>query len=230
MVRAATRETAERLPRLSCLNGVSAVAVDRAGNIYIADTNNFRIRKVTEATGKISTVTGNGTKGYSGDGGAAANAEISGVYGLAVDQSGNVYIADYQNQRIRVVNTGTAQITLATVVIPAGDIANVAGDGTQGYSGDGGPATSAAIENPQGVAVDSEGDIYIAGSFSHRVREVAASTGFISTVAGDGKSGFSGDDGPATSAEVDPYSVVVDSTGNLYIVDYDNQRIRMVFK
>ena len=117
------------------LDNPSGVAVDSAGNIYIADIDNFRIRKVTPSTDLISTVAGDGTRGRSGDGGAATSAELDLPTGVAVDSAGNIYIADKLNNRIRVVNTGTSEITIATIVIPAGDIATVARDGTAGYSG-----------------------------------------------------------------------------------------------
>jgi hypothetical protein len=211
------------------LNAPGGVAVDSAGNIYIADVLNNRIRKVTVSTGDIATVAGDGTRGYSGDGGKATSAELWWPSGVAVDSADNIYIADSDNMRVRVVNTGTAQITIATVVISAGDIATVAGDGTAGYSGDGGAATSAKIDDPTGVAVDSTGNIYIADLDNQRVREVAASTGIISTVAGDGTAGYSGDGGAATSAELDrPEGIAIDSEGNIYIADSSNQRIRAV--
>jgi hypothetical protein len=211
------------------LNAPGGVAVDSAGNIYIADVLNNRIRKVTVSTGDISTVAGDGTRGYSGDGGAATSAELFWPSGVTLDSAGNIYIADADNMRVRVVNTGTAQITIATVVIPAGDIATVAGDGTGGYSGDGGVAISAKIDDPAGVAVDGAGNIYIADRDNYRIREVTASTGFISTVAGDGTPGYSGDGGNATSAELSyADGVAVDSYGNIYIADSSNQRIRAV--
>ncbi len=193
------------------------LAVDTAGNIYIADLENNRIRKVTASTGIISTVAGNGTAGYSGDGGAATSAEINFPYGVAVDSAGNIYIADNGNQRIRKVTVST------------GIISTVAGNGIVGYSGDGGPATSAELDSPTGVAVDSAGNIYIADLENYRIRKVTASTGKISTVAGTGTQGYSGDGGPATSAELYyATGVAVDSAGNIYISDVVNERIRKV--
>ena len=192
----------------------SAVAVDGAGTIYAVDYHNFRIRKVDATTGIITTVAGNGTGGYGGDGGPATSAEISAAEGIAVDGAGNLYIVDTYNQRIRKVDAVTGIIT------------TVAGNGTAGYSGDDGPATSAEIWNPRGVAVDSAGNLYIGDSGTSRVRKVDAATGIITTVAGKG-TGFSGDGGPATSAELyAPEGVAVDSAGNLYIPD--NNRIRKV--
>jgi len=211
------------------LNYPSGVAVDTAGNIYIADLRNYRIRKVTASTGIISTVAGTGTGGYNGDGILATTAEIDTALGVTVDSAANVYISDYWNLRIRVVNTGTAAITIAKVVIQPGDIQTVAGDGTAGYSGDGGAATSAELYVPPNTAIDSAGNIYIADWDNARIRLVTASTGIISTVAGDGIFGYSGDGGLATSAELfAPNDVIVNAAGNLYIADSGNGRIRTV--
>ncbi len=187
------------------LNFPYGVALDAVGNLYIADTSNNRIRKIS-VSGVITTVAGNGNCCYSGDGGAATSAYLNNPYGVAVDSAGNVYIADTNNNRIRKVNT-------------SGIISTVAGTGAYGYSGDGGAATSAQLSNPQGVAVDSAGNIYIADFGNQRVRMVAVSTGNIVTVAGNGNGGCSsGDGGLATSATIqNPVGVAVDSTGNLYI-------------
>jgi trimeric autotransporter adhesin len=198
------------------LHGDNAVAVDAAGNSYIADYYNNRIRKITASTGIISTVAGNGTAGYSGDGGAATSAEINGPGDVAVDTAGNLYISDLGNNRIR-------KVTVAT-----GVISTVAGNGTKGYSGDGGAATSAEI-GPNGLTVDSAGNIYMADEFSNRIRKVTASTGIISTVAGNGTAGYSGDGGAATSAELNvPDAVAVDGAGNIYLSDHNNERVRKV--
>jgi sugar lactone lactonase YvrE len=195
----------------------TGVTLDTGGNIYIADYFNYRIRKVTASTGLISTVAGDGIEGYSGDGGAATSAKLGYPTGVAVDVAGNIYIADYDNYRIRKVTAST------------GIISTVAGDGTEGYSGDGGAATSAELGLPYGVAVDTAGNIYIADTGNSRIRKVTASTGIISTVAGDGTAGYSGDAGTATSAELDnPTGVALDTAGNIYIADEDNQRIRKV--
>ncbi len=189
----------------------SAVAVDSAGNVYVADQVYNRIRKVSGGT--ITTLAGNGIQGFSGDGGPATSASLNEPKGVAVDSAGNVYIADTSNERIREVSGGT--------------ITTVAGNGTAGFSGDGGPATSASI-NPQGVAVDSVGNLYIADEGNNRIRKVSG--GIITTVAGNGIPGFSGDGGAATSASLlTPHGAAVDSTGNLYIADSGNNRIREVF-
>ncbi len=192
------------------------VAVDKASNIYIADTYNNRIRKVTAVTGIIVTVAGNGTAGYNGDGIAATSAEVNYPGALTVDTAGNIYIADTGNNRVRKVTVST------------GKISTVAGDGTEGYSGDGGAATSAELYYPYGVAVDTAGNIYFADTRNYRIRKVTVSTGKISTVAGDGTSGYSGDGGAATSAEINPFGVAVDTPGNIYIGDADNERVRKV--
>jgi trimeric autotransporter adhesin len=198
------------------VNRAFGVAVDTSGNIYIADTYNNRIRLVTKSTGIITTVAGDGTQGFGGDGGLATSAQLYFPYGIAVDASGNIYIADYNN-RIRVVTRGTGIIT------------TVAGDGTEGYSGDGGQATSTGLTKPSLIAVDTSGNIYIADSYSGRVRMVTKSTGIITTVVGDGTREHKGDGGLATSAGLyNPHGVAVDASGNIYIAD--SFRIRMVTK
>jgi sugar lactone lactonase YvrE len=190
------------------------IAFDSSGNLYIADLGNKRIRKVTPA-GAISTIAGTKITGYSGDGGQAANAELNSPIGLAVDSSGNLYIADAENNRIRMVT-------------PAGVISTVAGNGNAGYSGDGGQATSAELDIPYGITVDSNGNLYIADSANSVIRKVTPA-GVISTVAGNGNNGYSGDGGQATSAQLnEPPKLAVDSTGNLYIADLYNERIRKV--
>lgn len=195
----------------------TGVALDSSGNVYIADDFNYRIRKITVSTGDISTVAGNGTGGYSGDGGEATSAELNYPLGLAVDSSANIYIADLLNCRVRKVTAST------------GIISTVAGNGKCGFSGDGGAATSAELANPSTVAVDKSGNLYIADENNNRIRKVVLSTGIITTVAGNGTTGFSGDGGLATNAEFDdPTAVGVDPSGNFYITDTVNQRIRKV--
>ncbi len=193
------------------------VTLDSAGNLYIADAANNRIRKVAAKTGVITTVAGNGTQGSSGDGGAATSAELNYPGNVAVDSAGNLYIADTGNHRVRKVAAGTGIIT------------TVAGNGTFGFSGDGGAGTSAELYNPYSAAVDRAGNLYIADEGNNRVRKVAAGTGIITTVAGNGTGGFSGDGAAATSAELKyPSGVAMDSTGNLYITDFYNNRVREV--
>jgi len=192
------------------LNGPVGIAIDSAGDLYIADSGNNRV--CTVSNGVITTVAGNGIRGYGGDNGPATSARLSMEF-LAVDSAGNLYIADGGNHRIRMVANGV--------------ITTVAGNGSAGYSGDDGPATSARLNVPAGVAIDSAGNLYIADWGNHRVRRV--SNGVITTVAGNGTQGYSGDNGPATSAQLNhPHNAGVDSAGTLYIVDTDNDCIRML--
>jgi sugar lactone lactonase YvrE len=197
----------------------SGVAVDATGNLFIADCNNQRIRKVS-TNGIINTVAGNGTGGYYGDGGVATNAELYSPSGVAVDTTGNLFIADYYNNRIRKVGTN-------------GIISTLAGNGTNGYAGDGGVATNAELSDPEGAAVDASGKLFIADVRNNRIREVGTN-GIITTVAGNGygspsSGGYSGDGGAAANAELFcPSGVAVDVTGNLFIADEVNSRIRKV--
>ena len=167
-------------------------------------------------TPTINTIAGNGTAGFSGDSGLATGAELNGPYGVVVDSGNNLYIADPGNNRIRKVAAGTGIIT------------TIAGDGTAGYSGDNGPATSAELNLPTGVAVDSGGNVYIADTGNNVIRKINTS-GSITTVAGNNAEGYSGDNGAATNATLyAPSGVAVDSAGNLYIADTNNNRIRKV--
>jgi sugar lactone lactonase YvrE len=192
--------------------------VDARGNIFIADTYNYRIRKVDGASGIITTVVGDGHKRFKGDGGPATDASIDFVYDVAVDNYGNLYVADTENQVIRKVDATT------------GIIDTVAGQGkSSGYSGDGGLATNARLNGPTGVGVDSARNIYISDSNNDVVRKVDAASQIINTVAGNGTPGFLGDGGLATQAKLDyPEGLWVDRSGNLFIVDTDNCRIRRV--
>lgn len=196
------------------LNFPTDVTVDASGNLYIADLGNSRIRKVS-ATGVIATVAGNGTSGFSGDGGQAISAAFGQISSITVDSSDNLFVADAPNRRVRKVST-------------SGIITTVAGNGTSGFSGDNGSATSASLSYPTGVTVDTAGNLFVADAGNLRIRKVSAS-GIITTVAGDGSYGFSGDGGPATSASLNyPDGVAVDASGNLFIADTDNSRIRKV--
>ncbi|MFE5244143.1 MULTISPECIES: NHL domain-containing protein [unclassified Streptomyces] len=196
------------------LNCPREVAVDAAGSVYVTDAANHRVRVITP-DGKIDTVAGTGTAGFSGDGGPAAKAQLNYPLGVAVDSSGALYISDHSNNRVRKIGTD-------------GKISTVAGNGAAGFKGDDGPAASAQLNRPYALAVDDADILYITDGNNHRVRKVAAD-GTISTVAGKGTAGFSGDGGPATSAQLNlPLGVVVDSTGTLYISDYNNHRVRKV--
>ena len=199
------------------MNAPRGVAVDLTGNVYVSDTLNGRIRKVSADTGLITTVAGGGVCCALGDGGVATAAYLSSPTGVAVDTDGNIYVADDGNARIR-------KITVATDIITT-----VAGSGTAGYSGDGGQATSAQLNHPTSVAVDTNGNLYIADTSNNRVRKVTAATGIITTLAGDGTAGFSGDGAAASAAQLRaPKGVAVDATGDVYIADTDNHRIRKV--
>ena len=246
------------------LNLPEGLAVDSAGNLYIADTYNERIRKVSN--GVITTVAGNGTAGFSGDNASATSAQLWYPAGLAVDSSGDLYIADLFNGRIRKVSNGvittiaggglvlgdngpatSAELNAPTGLaldsaanlyiadesdnrvrkVSNGVITTVAGTGREGFSGDTGPATSAQLNAPEGVAVDSAGSLFVADALNNRIRKVT--NGVITTVAGSGTQGFSGDNGLATSAELNyPSGVAVDSAGNLYLADSSNNRIRKI--
>ncbi len=196
------------------LNTPTGLSVDLLGNLYVADQFNFRLRKIT-TTGSIVSIAGNGSRSYAVNGGSAIGAQLDQPRGLATDAAGNVYIADGRNYRVRKVATN-------------GIITTVAGNGTQGYSGDNGPATNAQLAYQLGLAVSPTGELYIADSFNHRVRKVSAN-GIITTVAGTGSPGYSGDGGPAQSAQINNINdVVLDADGNLYIADYGNYRIRKV--
>ena len=203
------------------LNRPQDVYVDHAGNVYIQDAFNWRIRKVNSSTGIITTIVGNGIEGYSGDEGLATSAEIM-AGGMAIDASLNIYIADQYNQRIRKVSAISGIIT------------TIAGNGfgapsTGGFSGDGGPATSAELNTPLKVAVDTFGNIFFTDGFSTRIREVSGSNNIIRTIAGTGTFGYSGDGGAATLAELNSVGgISCDMAGNVYVADVINNRIREI--
>jgi uncharacterized protein (TIGR03437 family) len=197
------------------LNYQKGVAFDGAGNAYIADVQNYRVRRVN-AQGMITTVAGNGVMAESGDGGYAVYASISNVMAVAVDPTGNIYLADVSNRCIRKISAGIIT-TIAGVV------------GRQGFSGDNGPAASAMLGQPVALALDTAGNLYFADSANERVRKIDLNTGIITTVAGNGINAFSGDGGLATSASLGtPIGVAADNNGNIYIADADNNRIRKV--
>lgn len=200
------------------LNYPYGTVFDNAGNLYIADGVNCVIRRVAANTGIISTIAGTGVPGYSGDNGPASNAQFNGPFGLAIDGSGNLYVSEGNN-------------VVRKIDIASGIITTYAGNyaaGTNGPLGDGGPATSANLGGPGGLAFDTAGNLYIASSAS-RIRQVAVATGIITTVAGNGVYGYTGDGGPAINATLtDPAGLALDSAGNIYIADTNNEVIREV--
>jgi sugar lactone lactonase YvrE len=195
------------------LNVPADVATDSVGNVFIADRFNHRIRKLTAATGIITTVAGTGTPGYSSDGGPATAAQLFYPSGIAIDSAGNIYIADEHNHRIR-------KLTAIT-----GTIATVAGNGVQGFAGDGGLATAASLNYPRSVALDASGNLFIADAHNDRIRRVIAGS-VITTIAGNGTPGFNGDGAALAVSLNGPSGVVVDASGNVYIADQNNNRIR----
>jgi hypothetical protein len=191
----------------------SAIVYDATGNLYLADSNNHVVRKILKGSGVITTIAGVGTAGFSGDGGAATAAQLDTPTGLALDSSGNLFIADSHNQRIREVAGGI--------------ITTVAGTGTAGFAGDGGLATSAQLALPSAVVLDKSGRLLIADTNNQRIRAVAS--GLITTVVGNGEELFAGDGGQGVAASLDqPTGIAVDTAGTLYIADRRNQRIRSV--
>jgi sugar lactone lactonase YvrE len=199
----------------------ATIAVDSQGDLFFIDYVNNCVREMN-TQGVITTVAGNGTMGYSGDGGLASRAQLREPAGLALDSAGDIFIADSGNNRIREVHY-TANYATSTIT-------TVAGDGAAGYNGDNRAPTLAELWRPSGIAVNGAGTlIYIADEYNNRIREVNLATNVITTVAGTGDVGFSGDGGQATAADLyDPWGVLLDSAGNLYITDFGNQRIRKV--
>ncbi len=215
----------DNLPATSAeLNGPTGVAVDGAGNLYIADAGNARVRMVSAITGMISTVAGNGSKGFSGDGGLATLAQFRNPFALAADSLGNLYISDLSGTS----GSSTTAGRIRKVTAATGLIATVAGSGGTTYNGDGIAAPIAELGDPVSVAVDGNGNLYIADAGNNRIRLVTPATDVISTVAGTGAFGYNGDGIPSALALVaNPQGVAVDSAGNVYIADGSN-RIRMV--
>jgi hypothetical protein len=207
------------------LNQPKSVVIDKAGAIYLADTRNFRVRRIG-TDGVIDTVVGSATAGFGGDGGPPLAAQLQFQMvsdnpepggGLALDGQDRLYIVDTENQRIRRVD------------FAANVIETVAGNGTAGFSGDGGPATEASLAWPRDVALGPDGRLYIADTDNHRVRAVDLSTGVIDTVVGDGMARFGGDGGPPRAASLwRPWGITFDAAGNLYVADTFNNRIRKV--
>ncbi len=199
------------------LQGPEDVAVAANGDLYIADAGNNVIRKVTAATGIITTVAGTGTAGSTGDGGAATAARLSSPRGITLASNGDMYIADRSNHKVRKVTTATGIIT------------TFAGTGTSGYTGDGGAATAARLSNLEGVTIMSNGDVYVADTGNNVVRKITAATGVITTFAGTGTAGSTGDGGAATLARLNaPQALDVTSGGDVYIADTGNHKIRRV--
>src|SRR5581483_11036159 len=191
----------------------TALALDASSNIFVAEAGG-RVRKVA-ANGIITTLAGNGSAQFGGDGGSSTDAALSGPTAVAADDLGNLFIADTGNNRIRRVS-------------PNGIISTAVGNGSNGSAGDGGPATNAEIAQPDNIAVDGAGNLFIADGAANRIRKVGTN-GIITSVAGNGTPGFAGDGGRAGDAELnDPFGVVADAHGNLYIADYGNGRVRKI--
>jgi sugar lactone lactonase YvrE len=197
------------------LDSPQGLALD-TNNLYIADTHNHRIRRLNLTTGILTTIAGT-TAGFSGDTGPANAAQLDLPTSLAVDANHNLYIGDTHSHRIRKLNLTTHQIT------------TIAGNGTQGFSGYSGPAIAASIDSPMGLAIDPAGDLYISDTHNHRIRKITAATGILTTIAGTGTPGYSGDSNAATAATLAlPHGLSIDAAGNLYIADTENHRIRRI--
>jgi hypothetical protein len=196
------------------INAPWALDMDASGNLYISDFGNNAVRLVN-SSGVINTLAGNGISGYSGDGGQATAAELKEAAGTARDAAGNIYIADWGNARIRIVSS-------------SGVIKTFAGTGVAGYSGDAGQATAAQLNDPVGVVLDANGNLYVADQSNNRIRMINTS-GIISTFAGNGTGGYSGDGGQATAAEInEPLCITRDLSGNIYFGDFSNSRVRVI--
>jgi sugar lactone lactonase YvrE len=199
------------------MNEPYGLAVDRDGTYYIVDRLNARIRRVDGKSGILTTIAGTGQAGYSGDGGPGTQAQLSEPNGICLDGRGNLFIADVRGQRVRKVRLDTGAISTA------------AGTGERKDAGDGGPATVAAVNGPRAVACDRAGNLFICEREGHRVRRVDAKSGIITTVAGTGEKGYSGDNGPALQATFNgPKWITVDRRDNLFVVDTENQCVRRI--
>jgi DNA-binding beta-propeller fold protein YncE len=202
----------------ACFNEPYGIAIDRDGNLYVADRFNQRVRRVNARTGVISTIAGNGSKAYSGDGGPADRAGLVEPNGVAIDSEGKrLLIADVSDNRVRVVDLASGTITHFT------------GTGRRAHTGDGGPASAAAIQGARAVDIGPDGTIYLLEREGNRLRAVDPSTGSIRTVAGTGAKGFSGDGGPALQATFNaPKELAVTAAGDVLIVDSENHAIRRI--
>lgn len=199
------------------LNQPFDAAFDASGNLYVSDTGNHRIRRIDAKTGTIATSAGSGKKGFGGDGGPATAALLDEPYGIALDDRGNLYFADRLNRRVRRIDAATETI------------ATIAGDGSKTTSGDGGPATKAGLVEPNGVALDGKGRLYIADVAGHRVRVVDLASGTIATFAGDGRGRHSGDGGPASQASIHgARAVEVGPDGTVWILERQGNTLRAV--
>ncbi len=203
-------------PALSAqMNGIYGLAVDTAGSIYVVDAISNTVRIISK-TGTIDRFAGNDTAGYSGDGGFASEARLDSPYAIALDHKGNAYISDMLNNVVRKVDA-------------MGIISTYAGNGMQGYTGDGGPAISASLNRPAGLTVDADGNVYIADADNDVIRKVDT-FGNILTVIGNGTPGFGGDLGPVLGCNLHtPFGVAADGVGDIYIADANNQRIRKTY-
>jgi sugar lactone lactonase YvrE len=200
---------------LAKINSPYHITLDALGNLFIADDGNHRVRRIDANTGTITTVAGTGNAGYNGDGQPAASADLQDPRDVVTDAAGNLYIADYGNHRVRIVD-------------PTGMIRTFAGNGVNGFSGDGGLATAASLKGPIGLGRDAAGNIYVADALDERIREVNIQTNIISTVAGNGQSGYSGDGGPAIDAAIADASVIFDAKGRMYIAEYGSDTVSAV--
>ena len=199
------------------LNLPTALALDNANNLYLADTANHRIRRIDSTTGIITTIAGTGTQAFSGDNGPAINAAIDSPTGLAFDSANNLYLADTHNHRIRRIDATTGIIT------------TIAGTGTPGFSGDTTAASSATLALPHGLTIDPAGNLYLADTANHRIRRIDATTGLITTIAGDGTQAFDGDNAAAISASLNsPRATAISPSNLITLADTANQRIRQL--